>query len=139
MEVETHNNYIGGRWVPSRGGSTYTITNPAGKSQALGEFQSSTEADAHDAVAAALGSPRRMGRYARALQGRRAVQGARPARTPLRRDSPHDHLEEGKPIADAMGEVRRAMNIIEYAGPGRAGACSDTPPRPSCPAPSPTR
>ena len=53
MEVETHNNYIGGRWVPSRGGSTYTITNPAGKSQALGEFQSSTEADAHDAVAAA--------------------------------------------------------------------------------------
>ena len=53
MEVETHNNYIGGRWAPSRGGSTYTITNPASKSQALGEFQSSTGADAHDAVAAA--------------------------------------------------------------------------------------
>ena len=28
--------------------------------------------------------------------------------------------EEGKPIADARGEVRRAMNIIEYAaGEGR--------------------
>ena len=53
MEVETHNNYIGGRWAPSRGGSTYTITNPASKCQALGEFQSSTEADARDAVSAA--------------------------------------------------------------------------------------
>ena len=29
-------------------------------------------------------------------------------------------LEEGKPLADARGEVRRAMNIIEYAaGEGR--------------------
>ena len=29
-------------------------------------------------------------------------------------------IEEGKPLADARGEVRRAMNIIEYAaGEGR--------------------
>ncbi len=53
MEVETHNNYIGGRWAPSRGGGTYTITNPASKRQVVGEFQSSTPDDAHDAVAAA--------------------------------------------------------------------------------------
>ena len=120
MEVETHNNYIGGRWAPSGGGATYTITNPASKRQALGEFQSSTEADARDAVAAAsaaLGgwadtpAPSRAAVLFKALDllERRADEIARTIT-----------LEEGKPIGDAMGEVRRAMNIIEYAaGEGR--------------------
>lgn len=120
MEVETHNNYIGGRWVPSRGGSTYTITNPASKSQALGGFQSSTAADARDAVAAAsaalggwadMPAPSRAAVLFKALHllERRSDEIARTIT-----------LEEGKPIADAMGEVRRAMNIIEYAaGEGR--------------------
>ena len=120
MEVETHNNYIGGRWVPSRGGSTYTITNPASKRQALGEFQSSTGTDARDAVAAAAAA---LGGWADTPAPSRAAVLFKALGLLERRSDEIARtitLEEGKPIADAMGEVRRAMNIIEYAaGEGR--------------------
>src|SRR3954451_19588528 len=49
----TGRNYVGGRWVPSASGETYTKTNPMRPSETVGEFSSSTEADADAAVAAA--------------------------------------------------------------------------------------
>ena len=116
----THRNYIGGQWVSSQSGRTYPITNPASKQTVLGEFQTSTPEDAVQAVAAAQAAlegwantpaPARAQVLYRALDimGRRRDELARTIT-----------LEEGKPIADAQGEVRRAMNIIEYAaGEGR--------------------
>lgn len=38
-QVTVYKNYIGGRWVASESGKTYTITNPASKDTVLGEFQ----------------------------------------------------------------------------------------------------
>ena len=116
----THRNYIGGQWVSSQSGRTYPITNPASKQTVLGEFQTSTPEDAVQAVAAAQAAlegwantpaPARAQVLYRALDimGRRRDELARTIT-----------LEEGKPLADAQGEVRRAMNIIEYAaGEGR--------------------
>src|SRR6478736_891089 len=46
-------NYVGGAWVPSASGETYTKTNPMRPSETVGEFSASTEADADAAVAAA--------------------------------------------------------------------------------------
>ena len=86
----------------------------------LGEFQTSTPDDARRAVAAAqealegwanTPAPVRAQTLYRALDimGRRSEELARTIT-----------LEEGKPLADARGEVRRAMNIMEYAaGEGR--------------------
>ena len=119
-EVTTYRNYIGGQWVDSASGNTYTITNPASKSNVLGNFQVSTPEDALQAVAAAeealtgwadTPAPARAQVIYRALDimGRRADEIARTIT-----------IEEGKPLADARGEVKRAMNIIEYAaGEGR--------------------
>ena len=116
----THRNYIGGQWVESRSGRTYPITNPASRQTVLGEFQTSIPEDAAQAVAAAQAAlegwantpaPARAQVLYRALDimGRRRDELARTIT-----------LEEGKPLADAQGEVRRAMNIIEYAaGEGR--------------------
>ncbi len=53
MAVQTYDNFIGGKWVPSKAGTTYKITNPAKKDMVLGEFQHSTIEDAERAVAAA--------------------------------------------------------------------------------------
>jgi aldehyde dehydrogenase (NAD+) len=115
-----HKNYIGGRWVASASGRTYPVTNPASKHTVLGEFQTSSPEDALAAVAAAqqalpgwasTPAPARAAVLYRALEAlrRRADEFARTITT-----------EEGKPLADAQGEVRRAMNIIEYAaGEGR--------------------
>ena len=120
MAENTHNNFIGGQWAPTTTGTTYTITNPAHKSDVLGEFQSSTAEDAQRAVAAAADAldewaetpaPSRAAVLFRALAilERRADEMARSIT-----------IEEGKPLLDAQGEVKRAMNIIEYAaGEGR--------------------
>ena len=115
-----YQNYIGGQWTSSESGRTYPITSPASNDTVLGEFQTSTPDDALRAVAAAqealegwanTPAPVRAQTLYRALDimGRRSEELARTIT-----------LEEGKPLADARGEVRRAMNIIEYAaGEGR--------------------
>ena len=118
--MTAYKNYIGGRWVESASGRTYPVYNPAHKNEAVGEFQTSNLDDAGAAIAAAQAAlpvwantpaPGRAAVLFRALEimGRRAEEIAAAITT-----------EEGKPIADARGEVRRAMNIIEYAaGEGR--------------------
>ena len=118
--VDTYKNFIGGRWVESASGKTYPITNPARKTAVLGEFQYSTADDATRAVAAARDAhgpwadtpaPLRAQVLFKALDilDRRADELARSITT-----------EEGKPLGDALGEVKRAKNIIEYAaGEGR--------------------
>ena len=118
--LPAYKNFIGGEWVESTSGRTYPVYNPARKTEALGEFQTSDVVDAAAAVAAAKAAltgwagtpaPARAGVLFRALEimGRRADEIARAIT-----------IEEGKPIGDAQGEVKRAMNIIEYsAGEGR--------------------
>ena len=119
-EIPTYQNYIGGSWVDSASGRTYTITNPAHNEVVLAAFQTSVTEDAERAVEAAhkalpawaaMPAPQRAGILYRAVEllRERADELAKAIT-----------LEEGKPIADARGEVRRAMNITEYsAGEGR--------------------
>ena len=119
-QITRYSNYIGGQWVEAGTGRTYTINNPASKDSVLGEFQTSGAEDALKAVDAAqealagwagTPAPVRAGVLFRALEIMRQ-RGDDIARTIT--------LEEGKPLSDAQGEVKRAMNIMEYAaGEGR--------------------
>ena len=118
--MAAYKNFIGGDWVESISGRRYPVFNPARKTESVGEFQTSTAEDATVAVEAARAAlpgwantpaPGRASVLFRALEimGRRAGEIAQTITT-----------EEGKPIGDAIGEVKRAMNIIEYAaGEGR--------------------
>ena len=119
-QVETHRNYIGGKWVESVTGRTYPVHNPAHTDQLVGEFQTSGADDTLHAVAAAKDglkiwantpAPARANIIYKALDimGRRAEELAETIT-----------VEEGKPISDARAEVKRAMAIMEYAaGEGR--------------------
>ncbi len=119
-EVRTYKNFIGGRWVESESGRTYPITSPSKKDIVLGEFQTSTAEDALRAVEEAkkaqskwadTPAPERASVLFRA-QGILDRRGDEIARAIT--------AEEGKPLADARGEVKRAMNVLEYAaGEGR--------------------
>ena len=119
-QLATYQNYIDGQWSDSVSGETYTITNPAHKSQVLGRFQRSNNEDAVWAIEAALNAldgwastpaPQRAAILFKALQ-LMEERGDELARSIT--------IEEGKPIGDAMGEVKRSMNITEYAaGEGR--------------------
>jgi len=116
----THQNFIYGKWQDSISGQVYPVMNPAHTSQVIGRFQSSLPQDAENAIAAAdaaskgwagTPAPQRGAILYKALDimGRRAKEMAEAIT-----------IEEGKPIADSTGEVKRAMNIIEYAaGEGR--------------------
>ena len=119
-EVATYMNYVGGQWVEAESGRTYTITNPASKGTVVGRFQTSGAEDGQRAASAAqealpgwseTPAPARAAVLFRALEILRR-RGDDMARTIT--------IEEGKPLADAQGEIKRAMNIIEYAaGEGR--------------------
>ena len=119
-QVTRYNNHIGGKWVESSTGRTYTITNPASNESVLAEFQTSGVDDALKAVDAAhealagwanTPAPVRAGILFRAIEILRQ-RGDDIARTIT--------LEEGKPLSDAEGEVKRSLNIMEYAaGEGR--------------------
>jgi len=115
-----YKNHIGGQWVASASGRTYPVTNPARKNDVLGEFQTSTPDDALSAVDAAqnaLPGWSQTPAPARAAFLFRALEILRERADDIARTIT---MEEGKPIADALGEVKRAMNIIEYsAGEGR--------------------
>jgi aldehyde dehydrogenase (NAD+) len=127
-QLKTYQNYIDGQWSDSVSGETYTITNPAHKSQTLGIFQKSNNEDAERAIEAArkalpgwagTPAPQRSAILYRAMQlmEERGDLLARSITT-----------EEGKPIADAFGEVKRSMNITEYAaGEGRRMFGNTTP------------
>ena len=127
-QLATYQNYIDGQWSDSVSGETYTITNPAHKSQVLGRFQRSNNEDAVRAIEAARNAldgwastpaPQRAAILFKALQlmEERGDELARSITT-----------EEGKPIGDAMGEVKRSMNITEYAaGEGRRMFGNTTP------------
>ncbi|MDP6513905.1 MAG: aldehyde dehydrogenase family protein [SAR202 cluster bacterium] len=128
MELTTYQNYIGGDWSDSVSGETYTITNPAHKNQVLGAFQRSNNEDTVKAIEAAkqaldgwasTPAPQRAAVLFKALQlmEERTDELARSIT-----------IEEGKPIGDSLGEVKRSMNITEYAaGEGRRMFGNTTP------------
>src|SRR5438270_11453666 len=52
-QSKTYKNYIGGRWVESKSGKTFTSTNPAHKDEVLGVMQASNADDVNAALEAA--------------------------------------------------------------------------------------
>src|SRR5437588_3865079 len=111
----TGRNYVGGEWRPSASGETYEKRNPMRPSETVGEFSSSSEADAEAAVAAAeaafaewSGLPlARRGAYlnaAAAVLESRAEQVARDMTA-----------EMGKPLRESRGEAARASQILRFA------------------------
>ena len=119
-QTHTYHNFIGGQWVESVSGRTYPITSPASKDTVLGEFQASVADDANraiDSAHAALPAWSSTPAPQRAAVLYRALEIMRERQDDIARTIT---LEEGKPLPDAQGEVKRAMNITEYeAGEGR--------------------
>ena len=119
-EIPTYHNYVAGQWGESASGRTYTITNPASCDTVLGYVQASVVDDAVraiDAAHAALPGWSSTPAPQRAAILYRAFEIMRERQDDIARIIT---LEEGKPLADALGEVKRAMNATEYtAGEGR--------------------
>ena len=117
---KTHQNFIGGKWQDSVSGQTYPVANPAHTSQVVGHFQSSLPQDAENAVHAAHAASKEWANMPAPQRGAILYKALDIMERRAQEMAESITIEEGKPIADAMGEVKRAMNIIEYAaGEGR--------------------
>jgi acyl-CoA reductase-like NAD-dependent aldehyde dehydrogenase len=108
-------NYVGGAWVPASSGETYVKTNPMRPSEPVGEFSSSSEADAEAAVGAATDAfvawaALPMARRAGYLTAAAAVLEAR-----VEQVAQDMTLEMGKPLREARGEAGRAAQILRFA------------------------
>ncbi len=113
-------NLIGGEWKSCRRGETYELYNPADQRVVLGRFQNSTEEDANDAVRAAKAA---FSGWA-SLPAPKRAEIVYEAWSILKKRSEEFSLaitvEEGKPLADSRGEVKRSANVLEFcAGEGR--------------------
>src|SRR5438128_8432402 len=119
-EAKTYKNYIGGRWVESKSGRTFTSTNPAHKDEVLGVMQASNADDVNAALEAA----------------QKAFVGWRHTPAPTRGEiclkagliiqERKEELarlmtqEMGKVLKEARGDVQEAIDMAKYAaGLGR--------------------
>ena len=103
-----HNNFVGGTWISSSSGARYATRNPARPSECLGEFANSSVADVDAAVGAAVEAS---GQWANTPPPQRGTVLFRFSQ--LLEESKHElarivTLEQGKALAEAVGEVGRA-------------------------------
>ena len=117
---KNHKLFIGGRWVDSASGETFSSDNPAKPRQILGVFQKGCKEDVDQAVEAAEKAfPDWSGTPAprRGLVLLKAAQSLRKNKERLAREMT---MEMGKVIQESRGDVQEAIDVTEYmAGEGR--------------------
>jgi aldehyde dehydrogenase (NAD+) len=112
--TETYRNFIDGEWVAAESGDTFEVRNPADTSDVVGEFQQSSTADAERAIEAAAAAQEGWAETPAPQRG--AVLRAVGEEIAARADELAETLtrEEGKTLAEASGEVQRAVDIFYY-------------------------
>jgi alpha-ketoglutaric semialdehyde dehydrogenase len=114
--MTTYQNFIGGEWAGAANGTTFTTVNPADTRETVATYARSTRDDARqafDAAAAAFPAwsaqtPVARGRILSQASNVLAARKADLARLLTR--------EEGKTLAEATGEVQRAVDIFRFYG-----------------------
>ena len=116
----SYQNYIDGKWVDSASKREYPITNPAHKTQVIGNFQLSDIEDTNNAVESASKTSSLWANTPAPSRGQILYKSLEIFSRRFEELARTITEEEGKPINDSRGEIRRAINIIEYsAGEGR--------------------
>jgi aldehyde dehydrogenase (NAD+) len=111
---ETYYNYVAGEWRAAETGATFDVSNPADRSDVIGEFQQSGRGDAEAAVEAAATASEAWADTPGPERGRILREAGQ--RMADRKDELTETLvrEEGKARPEAAGEVQRAIDIFAY-------------------------
>jgi aldehyde dehydrogenase (NAD+) len=114
--MKAYSNFIGGEWVAARSGKHFLTSNPADTREAVGSYPASGREDAEAAIAAAkkaapawaattpVGRGRVLSKASQLLEARKGELAQLLVR------------EEGKTLAEATGEVQRAVDIFRFFG-----------------------
>ena len=112
--MPTYGNYIGGEWIDSESGETFSIHNPAHNDETVGSYQSSTAADAEAAIEAAVAAQDRWAATPAPERGNVLKRAAQALEDRLDEATETLVEEEGKTRSEAAGEVGRAVDILYY-------------------------
>ncbi len=113
-------NFINGAWVESRSGRTLERRNPADLSDLVGYAPLSTRAEVQDAIESAQRAFPAWRAEPAPRRGRILANAARRLEEQKEDVARLISREEGKTLAEARGELGRAINILEYtAGEAR--------------------
>ncbi|MGI8422034.1 MAG: aldehyde dehydrogenase family protein [Gaiellaceae bacterium] len=107
-------NYIAGEWRPARSGETYEKRNPMRPSEVVGEFPVSGEADATDAVAAAVAAFPAWSRLPAAARAAILAKTADRLEARVERMAQDMTAEMGKPLREARMESARTAAILRF-------------------------
>jgi len=112
--VDVRRNYVDGEWTESRTGETIDVANPANPNEVIASYQRSDETDATAAVVAAADAADEWARTPGPERG--AILRETGAALADRKETLTAQLtaEEGKTLAEAGGEVQRAIDIFHY-------------------------
>jgi alpha-ketoglutaric semialdehyde dehydrogenase len=109
-------NYINGEWTDSRSGKTFPNVNPANTDETVGLFQASNADDVNDACAAAAAAQQSWADLPATRRGEYLFKAAEVLEARLAQLGEEMTREEGKTLPEAIGEVKRAINIFRYFG-----------------------
>jgi len=114
--MRTFQNFIGGEWVSARSGKTFQNQNPADTREVVASYPLSAQEDATRAIAAAQQAFAGWSATTSVARGRvlsKASQVLESRKTELAELLTR---EEGKTLAEATGEVQRAVDIFRFFG-----------------------
>lgn len=114
--MQTYANFIGGDWIVSTAAARYQTRNPADTREVVAEYALATAAEARQALAAAQAAFPAWAEQTPVARGRvlsRASQILESRKVALAELLTR---EEGKTLAEATGEVQRAVDICRFFG-----------------------
>src|SRR5688572_1785334 len=109
--MKTFRNYIGGEWTESKSGKTFANINPADTDETVGLFQASNADDVIDACAAAVAARSSWSELPATRRGEYLFKAAELLEARLSQLGEEMTREEGKTLQEAIGEVKRAIDI----------------------------
>ena len=118
--MPVYKSYVNGRWIDSASGKSAPNVNPANINDMIGTAELATRDEARSAVEAAFNAFRGWKRTPAPARGRIIAKAARLMEERKEELAAAITREEGKTIAEARGEVTRAINVVEFcAGESR--------------------
>jgi aldehyde dehydrogenase (NAD+) len=109
-------NFIGGDWVPARGGQTFETRNPADAREAVAQYPASGQPDARDAIQAATRAFPAWAAMTAVARGRVLSKASQILDSRKAELSELLTREEGKTLAESNGEVQRAIDLFRFFG-----------------------
>jgi acyl-CoA reductase-like NAD-dependent aldehyde dehydrogenase len=107
---------VNGEWVESVGNKRYEIRNPAKLDEIIGTFPRSAPQDVEEAIRAARRAQKSWASTPAPRRGDVLEKASRLLEARLEEVARNLTREEGKTLAEAKGEVTRAVDILRYYG-----------------------